>query len=41
MVDASGIETEVKPLARELDFRVDTHMLEFSGLCRECEAPRT
>src|SRR5881409_2294599 len=36
MVDAGGIETEIQKLARELDFRVDTHTLEFSGVCRDC-----
>ncbi len=38
MVDAGGIETEIQKLARELDFRVDTHTLEFSGVCRECQS---
>jgi len=37
MVDAGGIEAEIQKLARELDFRVDTHTLEFSGLCRGCQ----
>ena len=40
MVDAGGIEAEIQKLARELDFRVDTHTLEFSGVCRECQAAR-
>lgn len=31
MVDAGGIEGEIQKLARELDFRLDTHTLEFSG----------
>ncbi len=35
MVEARGIEAEIQKLARELDFRVDTHTLEFSGVCRE------
>ncbi|HYY87365.1 MAG TPA: transcriptional repressor [Chloroflexota bacterium] len=38
MVDASGIEAEIHKLAQQLDFRVDTHTLEFSGLCRACQA---
>jgi Fur family transcriptional regulator, ferric uptake regulator len=38
MVDAGGIEAEIQKLARELDFRVDTHTLEFSGVCRECQS---
>jgi Fur family ferric uptake transcriptional regulator len=38
MVDATGIEAEIQKLARQLDFRVDTHTLEFSGVCRECQA---
>jgi Fur family transcriptional regulator, ferric uptake regulator len=45
-VDARGVEAEIHKLARRLDFRVDTHTLEFSGLCRACQAedrpyPRT
>ena len=38
VVDASGIEAEIQKLAQRLDFRVDTHTLEFSGLCRSCQA---
>jgi Fur family ferric uptake transcriptional regulator len=37
IADASGIEAEIQKLARQLDFRVDTHTLEFSGLCRACQ----
>ncbi len=38
MLDASGVEAEIQRLAQQLDFRVDTHTLEFSGLCRICQA---
>jgi Fur family ferric uptake transcriptional regulator len=38
MVDARGIEAEIQKLAQQLDFRVDTHTLEFSGLCRPCQS---
>jgi Fur family transcriptional regulator, ferric uptake regulator len=38
VVDASGIEAEINKLAQKLDFRVDTHTLEFSGVCRDCQA---
>ena len=38
MVDASGVEAEIQKLAQQLEFRVDTHTLEFSGLCRTCQA---
>jgi Fe2+ or Zn2+ uptake regulation protein len=41
MVDAGGIEAEIQKLARELDFRVDTHTLEFSGVCCECQSTRS
>src|SRR5919199_3112808 len=37
MVDARGIEAEIQKLAQQLDFRLDTHTLEFSGLCRACQ----
>ena len=37
-VDASGVEAEIHKLAQQLEFRVDTHTLEFSGLCRTCQA---
>jgi Fur family ferric uptake transcriptional regulator len=37
MVDASGIEAEIRKLAQRLEFRVDTHTLEFSGVCRACQ----
>jgi Fe2+ or Zn2+ uptake regulation protein len=35
-VDASVIESEIQKLARRLQFRVDTHMLEFAGRCANC-----
>ena len=35
-VDATGIEQEIQRLADALKFRVDTHTLEFSGLCESC-----
>jgi Fur family ferric uptake transcriptional regulator len=38
-VDATGVEAEIHKLAQQLDFRVDTHTLEFSGLCRACQPP--
>ena len=37
-VDATGVETEIRRLAEELKFRVDTHTLEFAGLCASCQA---
>lgn len=37
-IDASGVETEIQRLATGLKFRVDTHTLEFSGLCESCLA---
>ena len=37
-VDATGVETEILRLADELKFRVDTHTLEFAGLCESCQA---
>jgi Fur family ferric uptake transcriptional regulator len=37
-VDASVIESEIQKLARRLQFRVDTHMLEFAGRCATCLA---
>lgn len=36
-VDASGIEAEIQKLAERLRFRVDTHTLEFSGICEMCQ----
>jgi Fur family ferric uptake transcriptional regulator len=36
-VDATGIETEILRLADQLKFRVDTHTLEFAGLCEGCQ----
>ncbi len=35
-VDASGVEAEIQKLAAGLSFRLDTHTLEFSGLCSTC-----
>jgi Fe2+ or Zn2+ uptake regulation protein len=37
-VDATGVETEILRLAEELKFRVETHTLEFAGLCEACQA---
>ncbi|MDQ6670200.1 MAG: transcriptional repressor [Chloroflexota bacterium] len=37
-VDASAIESEIQKLAKRLQFRVDTHMLEFAGRCANCLA---
>jgi Fur family transcriptional regulator, ferric uptake regulator len=37
-VDASGVEAEIQKLAERLQFRVDTHMLEFAGRCQDCLA---
>ena len=37
-VDATRIEDEIRGLAESLKFRVDTHMLEFSGMCEACQA---
>jgi Fur family ferric uptake transcriptional regulator len=36
-VDATGVETEILRLAEQLKFRVDTHTLEFAGLCENCQ----
>src|SRR5215210_1826643 len=36
-VDASGVETEILRLADRLKFRVETHTLEFAGLCEACQ----
>jgi Fur family ferric uptake transcriptional regulator len=36
-VDATGVEAEIRELAERLKFRVDTHTLEFSGLCEACQ----
>jgi Fe2+ or Zn2+ uptake regulation protein len=41
MVDASGVEAEIQKLAQQLEFRMDTHTLEFSGVCRTCQAGAT
>src|SRR3954447_23890012 len=35
-VDARVIESEIQKLAKRLQFRVDTHMLEFAGQCGNC-----
>src|ERR1700674_4587673 len=37
-VDASVIEQEIQNLARQLEFRVETHTLEFAGRCASCLA---
>src|ERR1700682_4873777 len=37
-VDASVIESEIQKLARRLQFRVDTHMLDFAGRRATCLA---
>jgi Fur family transcriptional regulator, ferric uptake regulator len=37
VVDASGVEAEIQKLAQQLEFRMDTHTLEFSGVCRTCQ----
>jgi Fur family ferric uptake transcriptional regulator len=36
-VDATGVEAEILRLAEQLKFRVDTHTLEFSGMCEACQ----
>ena len=36
-VDATDVEAEILRLANQLKFRVDTHTLEFSGLCESCQ----
>src|SRR5919201_1431869 len=36
-VDATRVEAEILRLAEQLKFRVDTHTLEFSGLCERCQ----
>jgi Fur family transcriptional regulator, ferric uptake regulator len=36
-VDATGVEAEIRQLAERLKFRLDTHTLEFSGLCESCQ----
>jgi Fur family ferric uptake transcriptional regulator len=35
-VDARAIESEIQKLAQRLQFRIDTHMLEFAGRCAVC-----
>ena len=37
-VDATRVEAEIRRLAAELEFRVDTHLLEFAGRCKSCLA---
>src|SRR5258708_23395547 len=37
-VDAQVIEAEIQKLAKRLQLRVDTHMLEFAGRCATCPA---
>ena len=36
-VDATGVEAEIQRLAEQLKFRVDTHTLEFAGVCESCQ----
>ena len=36
-VDATSVEAEILRLAERLKFRVNTHTLEFSGLCESCQ----
>jgi Fur family transcriptional regulator, ferric uptake regulator len=36
-IDATGVEAEIRRLAEQLKFRVDTHTLEFAGLCEACQ----
>jgi Fur family transcriptional regulator, ferric uptake regulator len=36
-VDATGVEAEILRLAERLKFRVETHTLEFAGLCEACQ----
>ena len=40
-VDATGVEAEILRLAAKLKFRVDTHTLEFAGLCEACQQRAT
>jgi Fur family transcriptional regulator, ferric uptake regulator len=37
-IDATDIETNIRQLADRLKFRLDTHTLEFAGLCEACQA---
>jgi Fur family transcriptional regulator, ferric uptake regulator len=37
-INATAAEAEIRKLARKLQFRVDTHMLEFAGRCADCLA---
>ena len=37
-IDASRVEDEIRRLAGDLEFRVDTHLLEFVGRCKDCQA---
>ncbi|MBI4492901.1 MAG: transcriptional repressor [Chloroflexi bacterium] len=37
-VDASDVEVAIRRLADALRFQVDTHLLEFAGLCEACQA---
>src|SRR3984893_1893466 len=37
-VDATVIESEIQKLATRLQFRVETHTLEFAGRCADCLA---
>ena len=35
-IDASGIEDAIRKLARDMNFRLASHTLEFSGTCDTC-----
>lgn len=36
-IDATGVEAEIRRLAERLHFRVETHTLEFAGVCQACQ----
>lgn len=36
-VDAADVEAAIQTLAQQSKFRVDTHTLEFAGLCETCQ----
>ena len=36
-VDAAAVEAAIQALAKQSMFRVDTHTLEFAGLCEACQ----
>ena len=37
-VDATAVEDGIRQLADQVRFRIDTHTLEFAGLCEACQA---